>query len=189
MVVRYLPKVEAPVQFWYPALIGMKIRIIQGDITKVKADAIVNAANRTLLGGGGVDDAIHRAAGPQLLQECKKIRGCATGQAKITWAYNLPAKYVIHTVGPVWKGGNHNEEKLLASCYWQSLLLARQYKLSSVAFPAISTGAYGFPFEKAASVAINTVKKFGQQYEYPREVIFVLFTERDYEVYKKKLKI
>ena len=137
-----------------------RIEVIQGDITKLTVDAIVNAANKSLLGGGGVDGAIHRAAGPELLDECRKLNGCETGQAKITKGYNLPARFIIHTVGPIWHGGKSNEEVLLKNCYQNSLKLASDYKLASVAFPNISTGIYGFPKDLAASIAINEVKAF-----------------------------
>jgi O-acetyl-ADP-ribose deacetylase (regulator of RNase III) len=136
-----------------------KIEIIEADITKLEVDAIVNAANRSLLGGGGVDGAIHRAAGPQLLAECKTLGGCETGQAKITQGYNLPVRYVIHTVGPVWSGGGHGEPALLASCYRECMALARVYEMRSIAFPAISCGAYGFPVSLAAEIAIGTISE------------------------------
>ncbi len=165
--------------------INSRIEIIHGDITKVKADAIVNAANRSLLGGGGVDGAIHRAAGPGLLEECKTLNGCETGKAKITKGYNLPADYVIHAVGPVWFGGKRNEEALLESAYFHSLELAEKYKLKSVAFPSISTGAYRFPFEKAARIALNTIIKFLERNDYPQKVILVAFSEKDYNEYSK----
>ena len=161
-----------------------KIKIIKGDIVKVKVDAIVNAANKTLLGGGGVDGAIHRAAGPKLLEECKKLGGCKTGEAKITKGYNLPAKYVIHTVGPVWQDGEYGEEEKLAFCYRNSLKLAVKNKIKSIAFPSISTGAYGFPIEKAASIALREVRKFLEENDTIEEVIFVLFSEKDFQIYQ-----
>ena len=160
------------------------IEIFKGDITKLKVDAIVNAANSSLLGGGGVDGAIHRTAGPKLLEECRKLNGCKTGEAKITKGYNLPANFVIHTVGPVWNGGNYNEDELLSNCYLNSLKLAVENKIKSIAFPAISTGVYGFPLERAAQIAIKTVKKFIQSDKSIQKIIFVCFDDRTYQTYK-----
>ena len=160
-----------------------RIAVTQGDITTFQVDAIVNAANKSLLGGGGVDGAIHRAAGPELKEECRKLGGCETGQAKITKGYRLPAKHVIHTVGPVWHGGDRDEERLLAECYKNSLQLAVDNGLKTVAFPSISTGAYGFPIEKAAPIAIGTVKEFLENHPEIEKVYFVTFSDRDLEVY------
>jgi len=165
-------------------MILSKIKMIKGDITKVKVDAIVNAANQTLLGGGGVDGAIHKAAGPELLKKCKTLGGCQTGEAKITKGYNLPAKYVIHTVGPVWGGGKRGESEKLASCYRNSLKLAKENNIKSIAFPSISTGAYRFPIEKASQIAQKEVKKFLESDNKIEKVIFVLFSEKDFQVYK-----
>ena len=164
-----------------------KIEIIKGDITKLETDAIVNAANNSLLGGGGVDGAIHRAAGKELLEECKKLNGCETGDAKITSAYKLPAKHVIHTVGPVWKGGNNNEIELLESCYKSSLEIAEEYKLQSIAFPNISTGIYAFPKEKAAEIAIKTVLALSAEFQHLKKIIFCCFDDENYDLYKKMI--
>jgi O-acetyl-ADP-ribose deacetylase len=164
-----------------------KIQLEIADITKLKVDAIVNAANTTLLGGGGVDGAIHRAAGPKLLIECRTLNGCKTGEAKITQGYNLPAKFVIHTVGPVWNGGKHNEDLLLANCYKNSLKLAKENALTSIAFPAISTGVYGFPSDCAANIAVKTVKEFLEKDGSIEKVIFVCFDEKTFLNYKNDL--
>ncbi len=161
------------------------IEVIKGDITKLKVDAIVNAANNTLLGGGGVDGAIHRAAGPGLLKECQSLNGCATGEAKITSGYNLPAKFIIHTVGPVWKGGNNNEDELLANCYKNSLWIAENTKLKTIAFPCISTGVYGFPKKRAAEIAVREVKNFMNSCREVKKVIFVIFDDENYSIYSQ----
>jgi O-acetyl-ADP-ribose deacetylase (regulator of RNase III) len=163
------------------------IELVLGDITKQKVDAIVNAANTTLLGGGGVDGAIHRAAGPGLLEECRRIGGCPTGEARITKAYHLPAKHVIHTAGPVWHGGNAREDELLRNCYRNSLSLAEDNGIKTIAFPSISTGAYGFPIERAAPVAVQTVREVIENTEGIEKIIFVCFAQSDYEVYEKAL--
>lgn len=159
------------------------IKVQKGDITEIKVDAIVNAANTSLLGGGGVDGAIHRKGGPQILAECRKIGGCPTGEAVITTAGMLPARFVIHTVGPVWNGGNHKEKELLANAYRNSLKLAEQHQLSSIAFPNISTGIYSFPKDKAASIAVSTVKEFMQNSKNLQEVIFVCFDNENFDLY------
>lgn len=164
-----------------------RIEIVEGDITLQRVDAIVNAANTTLLGGGGVDGAIHRAAGPQLLQECATLGGCPTGQAKITKGYNLPAKYVIHTVGPVWRDGHHGEDELLASCYRTSLQLALQHGLRTVAFPGISTGAYRFPLERATKIAVHEVQSFLEHHPDLEKVVFVCFGQAACESYRNIL--
>ena len=164
-----------------------RIRLIKGDITKLDADAIVNAANTTLLGGGGVDGAIHRAAGPDLLENCKTLNGCQTGHAKITRGFNLPAKFVIHTVGPVWRGGRNQEDLLLKSCYDESLNLALSYNCKSIAFPNISTGIYGFPKEQAARIAVETTEDFLTKNDMPEEVIFCCFDDENYRLYQNLL--
>jgi len=160
-----------------------KIVVVEGDITKQQVDAIVNAANTSLLGGGGVDGAIHRAAGRGLVEECRKLGGCATGRAKITKGHNLPAKWVIHTVGPVWQGGGRREDELLASCYRASLELAVENGARTIAFPAISTGVYGFPYERAATIAVREVKKFLEETPSLEKVVFVCFGKYAYECY------
>jgi O-acetyl-ADP-ribose deacetylase (regulator of RNase III) len=165
-----------------------RIAVIEGDITRQEVDAIVNAANTTLLGGGGVDGAIHRAAGPKLLEECRQLNGCPTGEAKITQGHNLPAKWVIHTVGPVWRDGQHREDDLLKSCYRNSLALAKQHRIRTIAFPAISTGAYGFPLERAVKIAVREATKFLEENEAVEKVIFVCFGKAAYEVYLSEVK-
>ncbi len=164
-----------------------KLKLLKGDITKLKTDAIVNAANNSLLGGGGVDGAIHQAAGPGLLKECRKLNGCLTGEAKITSGYNLPAKFIIHTVGPIWRGGDNNEEEQLASCYTSSLWIAENLKLKTIAFPNISTGVYNFPKNLAAEIAVKNVKEFLKKSKEIEEVLFVCFDEDNYSIYKKLL--
>ena len=162
-----------------------RIEIIKGDITRLQVDAIVNAANRSLLGGGGVDGAIHRAAGPELLAETRTLGGCPTGEARITRGYRLPARYVIHTVGPVWRGGDQGEDALLASCYRNSLKLAVENGIRTIAFPAISTGVYRFPLERATRIALSEVKRFLEQNNSIDKVIFVCFDHHTYEVYQR----
>jgi len=163
------------------------IQAVQADITTLQVDAIVNAANCSLLGGGGVDGAIHRAAGSALLAECRGLGGCATGEAKITAGYRLPAARVIHTVGPVWQGGNYGEAELLASCYRNSLNLVVEFTLNSVAFPAISTGVYGYPAEMAAQIAVNTCRAFRQQHEKPQQILFCCFDAKTLALYQTLL--
>ena len=165
------------------------IRIMKGDITALGVDAIVNAANKSLLGGGGVDGAIHRAAGLKLLEECRTLGGCGIGQVKITKGYNLPARFVIHTVGPIWRGGHNREPEQLSSCYLNSLELAKAQGLKSIAFPSISTGAYRFPIEAAAPIALGAVKSFiKQNRETFDKIIFVLFSDNDLLVYERLMK-
>ena len=162
-----------------------KIEIIQGDITKQNVDAIVNAANISLLGGGGVDGAIHRAAGPELLEYNKKLGGCPTGEVKLAPGFNLPAKYVIHTVGPVWNGGEKNEDNLLANCYKNSLSLAVEKNFNTIAFPSISTGVYRFPLERAVNIALSEVKKFLAENDELEKIVFVCFDEITKDTYVK----
>jgi O-acetyl-ADP-ribose deacetylase (regulator of RNase III) len=162
-----------------------RIEIIEGDITKQQVDAIVNAANTSLLGGGGVDGAIHRAAGPELLEETRKIGGCPTGEARVSKGYRLPAKHVIHTVGPVWAGGHKNEDHLLAGCYRNSFKAAVDLKIKSMAFPSISTGAYGFPLERATEIALRETKKFLETDKTLTKIAFVCFGEKVLNAYTK----
>jgi len=166
-----------------------RIEVYRGDITKMKVDAIVNAANTSLLGGGGVDGAVHKAAGPGLLAECRILKGCATGEAKITSGCLLPAKHIIHTVGPIWQGGTKNERELLASCYRNSLLLGRQYNISTIAFPAISTGVYQFPPQEAAEVAIGEIRCFLQEDSQIKKVYLVAFSQETENIYRQVLNV
>ncbi len=163
------------------------IRIIQGDITRLQVDAIVNAANTSLLGGGGVDGAIHRAAGPSLLDECAKIGGCPVGEARLTGGYELPARNVIHTVGPVWKGGTNGEPELLKKCYLNSMKLASEHNLKSIAFPCISTGVYAYPKPEAASIAVSAIVEYLGKNTGMQKVIFVCFDDESFEIYNKLL--
>ncbi len=166
---------------------GLRIEIASGDITKLAVDAIVNAANSTLLGGGGVDGAIHRAAGPGLLAECALLGGCPTGEAKITKGHRLPAKHVIHTVGPVWRDGRHCEDELLANCYKNSLALAEKYGLKTIAFPAISTGVYRFPVDRATAIAVHEARAFLAAHALPEKIIFVCFGSEVLAAYQREL--
>lgn len=165
-----------------------KIRLIQGDITKIEADCIVNAANSSLLGGGGVDGAIHRAAGSELVNECRLLGGCKTGQAKITKGYKLPAKYIIHTVGPVYNGGQNGEPELLASCYRESLKMAEKEMIQTIAFPCISTGIYAYPFDQACKIALDTIISFLNDSQVIKQVILVCFSKSDYGRYAEIMK-
>lgn len=164
-----------------------RLELIKGDITLLDVDAIVNAANRSLLGGGGVDGAIHNAAGPELLTECQNLNGCETGKSKITRGYNLKARYIIHTVGPVWYGGYKDEPETLASCYQSLLEIAKEKKIKTIAIPGISTGVYGFPKDLAALIAVNETRRFLNKNSYPEKVVYVAFDDDSYETYRKLL--
>jgi O-acetyl-ADP-ribose deacetylase len=164
-----------------------KIDIVRGEITKLDVDAIVNAANTTLLGGGGVDGAIHRAAGPELLAECRTLGGCQPGEAKLTRGYRLPARFVIHTVGPVWAGGKRHEPQILANCFRNSLQLAVENRIKTIAFPAISCGAYGYPIQEATRIALETTREFLEENDKIDKVLFVLWTEDIYQAYRRLL--
>lgn len=164
---------------------NVKIEIVKSDITQIQTDAIVNAANSRLLGGGGVDGAIHRAGGPIILEQCKKIGGCPTGEARITVAGNMPSKYVIHTVGPIYKDGKSNENVFLYNAYYNSLKLASEYNLKTIAFPSISTGVYGYPINEAVKIAFDAMKEFIDQNDGIEKVVFVLFSQEDYDLYAK----
>ena len=165
-----------------------RIEVVLGDITKQQAEAIVNAANNSLLGGGGVDGAIHRAAGSELLEECRKLKGCPTGQAKITRGYRVPVKWVIHTVGPVWRGGNYKEDEHLTQCYQSCFTLIEKHLLKTVAFPSISTGVYRFPLERATEIAITETLKFLKRNNFVEKIIFVCFNKNVYDCYVAELK-
>lgn len=166
------------------------ITLLQGDITRLQVDAIVNAANSSLLGGGGVDGAIHAAAGPELLAECRTLGGCPTGEAKVTKGYRLPARYVIHTVGPIWRGGNNNEEQLLKSCYENALKRAEELQIETIAFPNISTGVYAFPKQRAAEIALDVLNNYAHRKNTTlKEIFLVCFDRENYEIYKKMLNI
>jgi len=165
-----------------------RIGVVQGDISAQQVEAIVNAANNSLLGGGGVDGAIHRVAGPELVEECRKLKGCPTGGAKITRGYRLPAKWVIHTVGPVWRGGNYKEEECLALCYQSCFALIEKYQLKTAAFPSISTGAYRFPLERATKIAVTETANFLKRNNFIKKIVFVCFNNRVYDCYVSELK-
>ena len=170
-----------------PSVHSARMRVVRGDITRVGVDAIVNAANESLLGGGGVDGAIHRAAGPGLYEECRALGGCPAGEARITGGHDLPARFVIHTVGPIYEGGFRGEPQLLRSCYHESLRLAAERQLATIAFPCISTGVYGYPPDQACQVAVTVVEDWLREHEFPREVIFCCFEGEDYHLYLSRL--
>lgn len=166
---------------------GVELRIFEKNITEVKTEAVVNAANNTLLGGSGVDGSIHKVGGTVIMEQCKKIGGCPTGEAKITTAGKLPSNYVIHTVGPIYKDGKSNEAKLLYNAYYNSLKLAKEYNIKRIAFPSISTGAYGYPIEKAVKIAMNAIRDFIDLEKHVLEIDFILFNQKDYKIYKDYL--
>lgn len=170
-----------------PDPIKGRILVVQGDLTALAVDAIVNAANESLLGGGGVDGAIHRAAGPKLKEECRTLGGCPTGQARITGGYNLPSRHVIHTVGPIYEGGHEGEAALLRSCYVESLTLARDYEIQSIAFPCISTGIFGYPKAEACSIAVDVARIWMRTHDTPQSVTFCCFGEEDAALYRQEL--
>jgi len=178
---------RANIRLFMKKNLDSKIDIVRGDITKLEVDAVVNAANTTLLGGGGVDGAIHRAAGPELLAECRTLGGCKAGEAKITRGYRLPARFVIHTVGPIWRGGQDGEPETLANCYRNSLQVAVENGIKTIAFPAISCGAYGYPLQKAAQIAVKTTREFLAAEDKIDKVIFVLWSNDIYEAYRRLL--
>jgi O-acetyl-ADP-ribose deacetylase (regulator of RNase III) len=168
----------------------VKITLLQGDITRLQVDAVVNAANSSLLGGGGVDGAIHAAAGPELLDECRTLGGCPTGEAKVTKGYRLPARFVIHTVGPIWRGGNNNEELLLKSCYENALKRAEELRIETIAFPNISTGVYAFPKQRAAEIALEVINNYARKRNTPlKEIFLVCFDNENYQIYKQLMNI
>lgn len=168
-------------------MVKSRLEFLKGDITRLKVDAIVNAANNSLRGGGGVDGAIHKAAGPELLAECETLNGCDTGAAKLTRGYKLKTGFVIHTVGPIWYGGYRDEPELLASCYYSCLKIAKEKKFKSIAFPCISTGAYGFPKDLAATIAVGECKRFLMKNDFPGKVLFVAYDDECFEFYRKLL--
>jgi O-acetyl-ADP-ribose deacetylase len=165
-----------------------RVELLKGDITTIKVDAIVNAANNSLLGGGGVDGAVHKAAGPGLLEECRKLNGCPTGESRLTKGYDLSADFIIHTVGPIWRGGYTDETEQLSACYQSSLKIAKEKKFGSIAFPGISTGVYGFPRDLAAVIALNETRRFLSRNSYPGKVIFVAYDDEMFEIYGKLIK-
>ena len=169
-------------------MLSDRIVVVEGDITRQEVEAIVNAANNSLLGGGGVDGAIHRAAGPELFNECRQLNGCPTGEAKITGGYRLPARWVIHTVGPIWRGGAHKEDELLANCYRSSLALVEAHQIRTVAFPSISTGAYGFPMERAARIAVTEIKDFLEQNDTVEKISLVCYGRQAYDIHLAAVK-